>query len=81
MSLTLQDEHKDKILVFMQDKGLLKIPIENAMSQTITSLGLDSLELIDIAFDIETQLNLRLDLDNIKTETTLAELLNFFTEV
>jgi len=81
MSLTLQDEHKDKILVFMQDKGLLKIPIENAMSQTITSLGLDSLELIDLAFDIETQLNLRLDLDNIKTETTLAELLNFFTEV
>jgi len=81
MSLTLQDEHKDKILAFMQDKGLLKIPIENAMSQTITSLGLDSLELIDLAFDIETQLNLRLDLDNIKTETTLAELLNFFTEV
>jgi acyl carrier protein len=80
-SLTLTDEHKDSILAFIKTKGMITVPIQDAMSQTVTALGIDSLELIDLAFDIETHLNLRLDLDLIASETTLAELLDFFTPV
>ena len=80
-SLTLTDEHKDSILAFIQAKGMITVPIQDAMSQTVNALGMDSLELIDLAFDIETHLNLRLDLDQIESETTLAELLDFFTPV
>jgi acyl carrier protein len=80
-SLTLTDEHKDSILAFIQTKGMITVPIQDAMSQTVNALGMDSLELIDLAFDIETHLNLRLDLDLIASETTLAELLDFFTPV
>ena len=80
-SLTLTDEHKDSILAFIKTKGMITVPIQDAMSQTVNALGMDSLELIDLAFDIETRLNLRLDLDLIASETTLAELLDFFTPV
>lgn len=80
-SLTLTDERKDSILAFIQAKGMITVPIQDAMSQTVNALGMDSLELIDLAFDIETHLNLRLDLDQIESETTLAELLDFFTPV
>ena len=80
-SVTLTDEHKDSILAFIQTKVMITVPIQDAMSQTVNALGMDSLELIDLAFDIETHLNLRLDLDLIASETTLAELLDFFTPV
>jgi len=50
-------------------------PVEEAEKQTIVQLGWDSLEIVTLVVELEETYGIELDIDNLRSDTTLGELM------
>jgi acyl carrier protein len=66
----------DILLTFVVTMCKLTIEPEDAAQKTLAGLGLDSLELMNIAMELEYNFGLELDLDGVSAETTLGDLIH-----
>ena len=65
----------DGLLHFVEDSCRLNISSDEAVNKTLTGLSLDSLELMNLAIELEDRYGLELDLNDLSSDSTLGELL------
>ena len=65
----------DGLLHFVEDSCRLNISSDEAVNKTLTGLSLDSLELMNLAIELEDRYGLELDLNDLGSDSTLGELL------
>jgi acyl carrier protein len=63
------------LLAHVVNSCRLTISPEAAAEKTLAGLGLDSLELMNMAMELEDNFGLELDLETVTAETTLGELI------
>ena len=63
------------LLHFVEDSCRLNISSDEAVNKTLTGLSLDSLELMNLAIELEDRYGLELDLNDLSSDSTLGELL------
>lgn len=66
---------KQSILAKLQERIAITVPLEKLEQMTIVELGIDSMALLQLSFDLETDFNLKIDLDTLGSSTTVAELI------
>lgn len=67
---------RETLFQLIHDNCDLKVPVEEAAGKTLAQLGIDSLELIELALELEGTYQLTLDMDDLGAETTLADLVD-----
>jgi acyl carrier protein len=65
----------DSLLHLVVDSCRLNISSDEAVNKTLAGLSLDSLELINLAIELEELYGLELDLNDLSGDSTLGELL------
>lgn len=65
----------DGLLHFVVSSCRLNISPDEAVDKTLAGLGLDSLELMSLAIELEDRYGLELDLNDLSSDSTLGELL------
>jgi acyl carrier protein len=65
-----------ELLKYLEEKEFSDFPIDESLDKSIISLGLDSLDIINLAFEIEDKFNLRLNSTNFHSETKLFDIIN-----
>lgn len=65
----------DTLLDYVVTSCRLTLSPQEASNKTLAGLGLDSLELMNLAIELEDRYGLELDLNNLSGESTLGELL------
>jgi acyl carrier protein len=69
------------LLKFLDERNFLDLPATDALNKSIISLGLDSLEIINLAFEIENKFNLRLSSTDFYSETKLFDIINLLEPI
>lgn len=64
------------LLNYLEERDFLGMPVTEALDKSIINLELDSLEIINLAFDIEDKFNLRLSSTDFYSETKFFEIIN-----
>lgn len=64
------------LLQLIIDSLSLKVSAEEAAGRTLTELGIDSLELIELAIELEGTHDLNLAVSELGAETTLSDLVD-----
>jgi acyl carrier protein len=67
---------RETLLQLILDNCDLNVSAEEAAGKTLTQLGIDSLELIELALELEGSYQLTLDMDDLGAETTLSDLVD-----
>ena len=74
----MQDKNlSEKAIYDAIDKSqVLTIPASEAKDHSLKDLGLDSLDLISLSMLFEDELKLAIDIDNLKPDASLADLIS-----
>ena len=64
-------EVRQKILTLFQDKLTKSLPLDQIEKMTLLELGIDSMNLLQLAFDIEMECKLKINLDKLSATTTV----------
>ena len=74
----MQDKNlSEKAIYDAIDKSqVLTIPASEAKDHSLKDLGLDSLDLISLSMLFEDEHKLAIDIDNLKTDASLADLIS-----
>lgn len=67
---------KESLLQFVIDKCQLNVPVSEAADMTLAELGIDSLELLELAIEMEGTFRLSMDVNELGAETTLSSLID-----
>lgn len=73
---TLPIPDRETLLQLILDNCDLDVSLEEAAGKTLAQLGIDSLELIELALELEGTYRLTLNMDELGAETTLADLVD-----
>lgn len=73
---TSSTPNKEMLLQFIVDKCRLQVSVAEAADQTLAQLGIDSLELLELAIEIEGTHQLNLDVNELGAETTISDLID-----
>lgn len=74
ISTSLPD--KETLLQFILDHCKLDVPAQEAAGKTLAQLGIDSLELLELAIEMDGTYQLNLEVSELGAETTLAGLVD-----
>lgn len=72
ISSTLPD--RQALLQFILDNCKLDMPAGEAAGKTLAQLGIDSLELLELAIEMDGTYQLSLEVNELGAETTLSDL-------
>jgi acyl carrier protein len=67
----ISPEVREKILRLVEERQTVAVPFDRIESMTIIELGIDSMQLLRLAFDIEIDYRLKMNLDKISASTTV----------
>jgi len=67
---------RQSILAMLQERVTVTVSPAKIEQMTIVALGIDSMTLLQLSFDLETDFNLKINLDMLSSSTTVAELIN-----
>ncbi len=65
---------KETLMQFIVDNLKLDVPTSEAANKTLAQLGIDSLELLELAIEIDGTYSLSLEVSELGAETTLSDL-------
>jgi acyl carrier protein len=65
----ISPEVREKILTLFQERLTSDMPHDRIEEMTIVELGIDSMQLLQLAFDIEMHCRLKMNLDKINAST------------
>jgi acyl carrier protein len=66
----------ENLLKIVDQAKVINLPAIDALPMTMLDLGMDSLHLISLSVAFEDSCKLKIDIDNLTDQSTLAELLN-----
>ena len=69
-------ELRQKILLIIRERILVDLPTKKIEQMTIAELGIDSINLLQLSFDLETDFNLKIELDTLSSGTTISMLID-----
>lgn len=72
----LSPEIRLQLIEVLKDSIMSDLPVEKIEAETIISLGVDSLTLLNVSHEFENKYELKLDLDSLHSGMTVGELLN-----
>lgn len=74
--ITPSPPDKATLLQFILDNCKLDVPAQEAAGKTLAQLGIDSLELLELAIEMDGTYKLNLEVSELGAETTLADLVD-----
>jgi acyl carrier protein len=72
----ISTELRQKILLIIRERILVDLPTKKIEQMTIAELGIDSINLLQLSFDLETDFNLKIELDTLSSGTTISMLID-----
>ncbi len=76
MNNKITHETRNELLTVIKSLILSDLPIEEMESMAIIQLGVDSMALLQISFEFENIYSLKIDIDNIGSDTTVGNMID-----
>ena len=76
MSNHISQETRENLLNIIKSLILSDLPIEEIESMAVVQLGIDSMALLQISFEFENNYSLKIDIDNISSDMTIANMID-----
>ena len=76
MSNNITQETRNNLLNVIKNLILSELPIEKIETMAIIELGIDSMVLLQISFEFENIYSLKIDIDNISSDTTIGNVID-----
>lgn len=76
MSNNITPETRNNLLKVIQSLILSDVPIEKIESMGMIQLGIDSMALLQFSFEFENMYSLKIDIDNIGSDTTVGQMID-----
>jgi acyl carrier protein len=67
---------KNKIMVIIKEKIPKEVSADWIGDMTIAELGIDSMTLLQMSFELETDFNLKINLDGLTSSTSINQLVD-----
>ena len=66
---------KKIIVEFLNTTEFFDVPIEGIINETIIAIDLDSLQILNLSYELEKKFGLKINLEKLSTDTTLNDIL------
>jgi acyl carrier protein len=66
---------KKIIVEFLNATEFFDVPIEGIINETIIAIDLDSLQILNLSYELEKKFGLKINLEKLSTDTTLNDIL------
>ena len=76
MNNNITPETRNNLLKVIQSLILSDVPIEQIESMGMIQLGIDSMALLQFSFEFENMYSLKIDIDNIGSDTTVGQMID-----
>jgi acyl carrier protein len=63
------------IIEFLNTTEFFDVPIEGMINETIIAIDLDSLQILNLSYELEKKFGLKINLEKLSTDTTLNDIL------
>ena len=66
---------KKIIIEFLNASEFFDVPLEGMINETIITIDLDSLQILNLSYELEKKFGLKINLEKLSTDTTLNDIL------
>lgn len=72
--MTEKNMDTNAIMLWLSSRCGLNVDVQQAANTTLAQAGIDSLEIVSISMDLEDNFGLRIDLERLSADSSLADI-------